>query len=220
MSRSRASSKTDPSYISPNASPRSTSAEEIKARSRANTMSPFEELKWGGLSPRTRLSKNNALSAQIIIDVMRCLDETKVASIRRYFMKHEDHAVDINQFVRIMLKNLDNFQEKRNAMYDAVDKKDEEDEEISTFDLVSNLRELFDEIDINGDKKVEWDEFTAFIVEKASLTSYIGLNALTRFEEILKDPGAKTIQTQPIENAFFVYWNKFLVILKTLSMKI
>ena len=28
-----------------------------------------------------------------------------------------------------MLKNLDNFQEKRNAMYDAVDKKDEEDEE-------------------------------------------------------------------------------------------
>ena len=204
MSRSRASSKTDPSYISPNASPRSTSAEEIKARSRANTMSPFEELKWGGLSPRTRLSKNNALSAQIIIDVMRCLDETKVASIRRYFMKHEDHAVDINQFVRIMLKNLDNFQEKRNAMYDAVDKKDEEDEEISTFDLVSNLRELFDEIDINGDKKVEWDEFTAFIVEKASLTSYIGLNALTRFEEILKDPGAKTIQTQPIENAFFV----------------
>ena len=89
-------------------------------------------------------------------------------------------------------------------MYETVDKKDEEDENITTFDLVSNLRELFDEIDINGDQYVEWDEFTAFIVEKASLTSYIGLNALTRFEEILKDPAAKTSQTQPIENAFFV----------------
>ncbi len=191
------------SQVSPNISPRG-SVEDIRARSRANTMSPFEELKWGNLSPRTRLSKNNALSAQIIIDVMRCLDEAKVANIRRYFMKHDNHAVNINEFVRIMLKNLDNFQEKRNAMYDAVNKKDEEDEEISTFDLVSNLRELFDEIDINGDKYVEWDEFTAFIVEKASLTNYIGLNALTRFEEILKDPGMKTTQTQPIENAYFL----------------
>ena len=70
-------------------------------------MSPFEELKWCSLTPRTRLSKHNALTAQIIIDVMRCLDETKVANIRRYFMRHDNHAVNINEFVRIMLKNLD-----------------------------------------------------------------------------------------------------------------
>jgi WD40 repeat protein len=156
------------------------------------------------LTPRSRLSKTNALSAQIIVDVMRCLDEGKVANIRRYFMKHDNHAVTKYEFVRIMLQNLENFAKMRDAMYETVDRKEEERKEITTFDLVSNLRELFDEIDINGDQYVEWDEFTAFIVEKAGLTSHVGLDALTRFEEILKENAMRTQLTQPIEKAFFL----------------
>jgi len=35
--------------------------------------------------------------------------------------------------------------------------------------LVADLVELFREVDINGDGDMEWDEFTRFIVEKASL---------------------------------------------------
>ena len=36
-------------------------------------------------------------------------------------------------------------------------------------ELVADLVELFREVDINGDGDMEWDEFTRFIVEKASL---------------------------------------------------
>ena len=33
--------------------------------------------------------------------------------------------------------------------------------------MVHDLIELFDEIDVNGDQMMEWDEFTEHIVEKA-----------------------------------------------------
>ena len=162
------------------------------------------KLSSGVLTPRSRLSKTNAVSAQVIIDVMRCLDESKVANIRRCFMKHDNHAVDRYEFVRIMMDNLENFMERREAMYETVDRKEEEGKKVTNFDLVSNLRELFDEIDINGDQYVEWDEFTAFIVEKAGLTNHIGLDALTRFEEILKEPALRTTLTMPIEEVFYL----------------
>ncbi|GMH91364.1 hypothetical protein TrVE_jg9264 [Triparma verrucosa] len=43
------------------------------------------------------------------------------------------------------------------------------DEESHEKEVTANLVELFREVDINGDGEMEWDEFTRFIVEKASL---------------------------------------------------
>lgn len=43
------------------------------------------------------------------------------------------------------------------------------DEESHQKEVTANLVELFREVDINGDGEMEWDEFTRFIVEKASL---------------------------------------------------
>ncbi|GMH62614.1 hypothetical protein TL16_g03514 [Triparma laevis f. inornata] len=43
------------------------------------------------------------------------------------------------------------------------------DEESHQKEVTANLVELFREVDINGDGEMEWDKFTRFIVEKASL---------------------------------------------------
>ena len=31
--------------------------------------------------------------------------------------------------------------------------------------LVANLKEVFDQVDVNGDERMEWEELTSFIVE-------------------------------------------------------
>ena len=31
--------------------------------------------------------------------------------------------------------------------------------------LIASLREVFDQVDVNGDQRMEWEELTSFIVE-------------------------------------------------------
>ena len=157
-------------------------------------------------TPRTRMWKQKRRSAQIIVDVMTCLDAEKVASIQREFVKHPDNAVDVREFVRIMEDHLENFGALREQMYQGVTRSEEEIDEVTRTDLLLNLRELFDEIDINGDKLMEWTEFTAFIAEKASLTNAIGLDAITEYRETVRDPGARRVKkrAKPFQQCYYV----------------
>ena len=158
------------------------------------------------ITPRTRMWKQKRRSAQIIVDVMTCLDAEKVASIQREFVKHPDNAVDVREFVRIMEDHLENFGALREQMYQGVTRSEEEIDKVTRTDLLLNLRELFDEIDINGDKLMEWTEFTAFIAEKASLTNAIGLDAITEYREIVRDAGARRVKkrAKPFQQCYNV----------------
>jgi WD40 repeat protein len=158
------------------------------------------------VSPRTRLWKQKRRSAQIIVDVMTCLDAQKVASIQREFIKHPDNAVDVKEFVRIMEDHLENFGQLREQMYQGVTRSEEEVDEVTRTDLLLNLRELFDEIDINGDQLMEWTEFTAFISEKAGLTNAIGLDAITEYRDIVRDPSVRRVKkrAKPFQDCYYV----------------
>jgi WD40 repeat protein len=72
--------------------------------------------------------------------------------------------------------------------------------------LLLNLRELFDEIDINGDQLMEWTEFTAFISEKAGLTNAIGLDAITEYRDIVRDPSVRRVKkrAKPFQDCYYV----------------
>ena len=146
--------------------------------------------------------KKKRRSAQIIVDVMTCLDAEKVASIQREFVQHPDNAVDVKEFVRIMEDHLENFVQLREKMYQGVTRSEEEVDEVTRTDLLLNLRELFDEIDINGDQLMEWTEFTAFISEKAGLTNAIGLDSITEYREVMV--GRKSKRAKPFQQCFYV----------------
>jgi len=67
--------------------------------------------------------------------------------IKTYFAKGGDEGLTIEQFVYIMLCNLQhNTKEEQKR-------------------LVLSLIDLFDQIDVNGDRHLEWKEFTNHIIE-------------------------------------------------------
>ena len=90
------------------------------SRRRSSFYEEEEEEDFSPVTPRTRLWKQKRRSAQIIVDVMTCLDAPKVASIQREFVKHPDNAVDVKEFVRIMEDHLENFGQLREQMYQGV----------------------------------------------------------------------------------------------------
>ena len=71
------------------------------------------------------------------MDIMMLLDTQNVRNLRKEFEKAED-GLPLHQFVEVMKSFL---------------KGEEEDDT----DLVTNLCELFAQIDINGDGNMEWE---------------------------------------------------------------
>lgn len=81
-----------------------------------------------------------------ILSMLQGRARDTLKEIKDYFESKGDDGLLIEQFVYIMLKKL---------KYEEKDKND----------LVSSLIDLFDQIDVNGDKHLEWVEFTGFIIE-------------------------------------------------------
>lgn len=70
--------------------------------------------------------------------------------------------------------------------------------------IVKCLGQLFDEIDINGNEKLEWEEFTAYIIEKAQVLNdqkKSKIDAIKNYANsgIVSDP-----PFSPIENLLFI----------------
>ena len=59
-----------------------------------------------------------------------------------------------NDFVRIIMNNLKNFQKNL---------------DFREYKMISCLNRLFEEIDINGNGILEWEEFTNYIIDKANI---------------------------------------------------
>ena len=90
------------------------------------------------------------------IDVMMSLEGSALHELRRCFEDKQDEqgeGLDQQEFVNELLRLL----------------RPEEEERLN---LVSDLIEVFEQIDINGDGTMEWAEFTAFCVEAGLLATH------------------------------------------------
>ena len=90
------------------------------------------------------------------IDVMMALEGSALHQLRRCFEDKQDEqgeGLDQQEFVNELLRLL----------------KPEEQDKLN---LVSDLIEVFEQIDINGDGAMEWAEFTAFCVEAGLLATH------------------------------------------------
>jgi len=84
----------------------------------------------------------------LTLDIMMLLDTDKVPALREEFEKKEDGLTEA-EFVFVMKKYIKSS--------------------VDQVKLVSNLCELFAQIDVNGDGSMEWDEFTSYIVDTGNV---------------------------------------------------
>ncbi|GBG26560.1 WD repeat-containing protein 48-like [Hondaea fermentalgiana] len=96
------------------------------------------------LSPRSQCAMIKAYTQSLVEKIMKHLDFETMAKLQNDFNTIGDGEVDLAQFVNIMKCHLPRMCE-------------------------GDLCELFQEIDVNGDGTMEWDELTAFIVEKSTV---------------------------------------------------
>ena len=83
-------------------------------------------------------------------DLMMTLDQDNLAWLKQQFAKFSDE-LDVCEFVAVMQSHLPHV-----AALDFSEK----------VALVANLQELFDQVDVNGDQRMEWEELTSFIVDQ------------------------------------------------------
>lgn len=108
-------------------------------------------------SPRTIYSKLRNTREQATFNLMMRMAPSALEAIRKEFYKRGD-SVSLYEFIFIMSKHL--LQDYAlNSENNAAEKKE----------FGSYMFELFKEVDVNGDGQMEWEEFTKFTVEKASL---------------------------------------------------
>ena len=97
---------------------------------------------------------------QATLVLMQKMNYAALANIRQEFFIRED-SVSMNEYIYIMTKHLvkgnRNFAEKETE----ASLKEE-------YKFGSVMFELFKEVDVNGDGGMEWDEFSKFILDKAS----------------------------------------------------
>ncbi|GMH60714.1 hypothetical protein TL16_g03109 [Triparma laevis f. inornata] len=87
------------------------------------------------------------LDDRFIAEIMMSLNNEKIATLRKAFEQNDDDGLSLAEFVHVMTSILDMGH-------------------LMTADqFAANLIEFFDQVDINGDGAMEWDEFTSFIVE-------------------------------------------------------
>ena len=87
-------------------------------------------------------------SDDFTLDLIMLMNSENLVSLKQQFAKFRNE-LDVYQFVSVMQQNLPHAA-------------------LSTNDriaLIANLKELFDQVDVNGDGRMEWSELTSFIVE-------------------------------------------------------
>jgi hypothetical protein len=76
---------------------------------------------------------------------MMLLDNERLAALEEEFNEHA-HGIKLVDFIQLMESAI---------TYPAEEK----------IDLIYGLMKLFNDIDINGDKHMEWSEFTQYIID-------------------------------------------------------
>jgi hypothetical protein len=92
--------------------------------------------------------------------MMMRMNPAALTAIRKEFFLRED-AVKVDEFIYISNKHLMKHPKSKGNKF-VIETQEQRE-------FVSNMYELFKDIDINGDGDLEWQEFTTFTVEKANL---------------------------------------------------
>ena len=86
-------------------------------------------------------------------DLMMTMDNETLALLKQQFSKYRNE-LDVYEFVSVMTSHLPYAATLDDAAQVA---------------LVANLKELFDQVDVNGDQRMEWAELTSFIVGQGAV---------------------------------------------------
>ena len=62
------------------------------------------------------------------------------------------------------------------------------------YDFVNGLCILFNEVDINGDGTMEWDEFASFIIEAVDSNHMQAQAGASALESDIRNPGVMAVQ--------------------------
>ena len=87
-------------------------------------------------------------SDDFTLDLIMLMNSENLVSLKQQFAKFRNE-LDVYQFVSVMQQNLPHAALSQN----------------DRVALIANLKELFDQVDVNGDGRMEWSELTSFIVE-------------------------------------------------------
>jgi len=93
-------------------------------------------------TPRSTASGSRDHSEKLVGDILKALNECCLNKIRKQFDRY-DSGVNLETFISIMQSHIPNLRTR-------------------------DLYELFQQIDVNGDGSMEWNEVMAFMVEKSS----------------------------------------------------
>ena len=95
---------------------------------------------------RTKFKQDEEIATRVMMEV----DAGRLEELKAEFTKQDD-GLSLEEFVKVMGK----FQAK-SADYAA------------ELHRISELVELFDQVDINGDGTMEWDEFSSFVIDSST----------------------------------------------------
>lgn len=90
--------------------------------------------------------------------MMMKMNPEALTNIRKEFFARRD-SVTLEEFIYIIQKHLINKNSDNKFVMETAEQRE----------FGTNMFELFKDIDVNGDKMLEWQEFTSFTVEKANL---------------------------------------------------
>ena len=122
-------------------------------------------------SPRTSYKKIKTRDEKMIADMTLNFDKLTINLLKDEFNKR-DNELDLEEFIIIAKKHLKFWQN------------DIPNRQIA---LMRYLTFLFNEIDINGNGDMQWDEFTNYIIEKATVLK----NLKSKADEIKNDVRSK-----------------------------
>jgi WD40 repeat protein len=112
------------------------------------------------LTPRTRYSKQLEEEEELLIDLTMNFEPLTISMLKKEFENSND-SLDLQSFVMALREHLKNWRLK-SPNRDKV--------------IVKLLVQLFKDIDMNGNGTLEWDEFTNYIIEKATTLSALKKN--------------------------------------------
>jgi len=136
-----------------------------------------------------------------ILSMLQGDAKVTLAEIRDYFEETREEGLLIDEFIYIMLKKLD---------YNSEGEKN---------NLVSSLIDLFDQIDVNGDKHLEWKEFTGYIIEIGMISKESSdVNLIKKYKPSTKEDGDR--HEAEVKKIYYFERPKQVVILEKDSPKL
>ncbi len=118
-------------------------------------------------TPRSTYDKKRRATTRLTLNLIMTLDAGQIRSIREAFYRYEGATVSLPQFVDIMRTHI-------------------KSEDLNTTDskLVQSLVELFDSMDLDGDRSLDFDEFLATIVHMGmGAADHLVINPVKAYRE-------------------------------------